>query len=196
VTRLILASTSPTRRALLAAAGVAVGVVSPAVDEAAIKLSLAAADAAEVAERLAAEKAVRVAEAYPDALVIGADQMLDCAGAWFDKPTDRASARAQLVTLRGRSHRLITAAAVAQADSVVWRHRETATLTMRPFSDAFLDAYLDRVGDAALSTVGAYCLEGLGAQLFTEVSGDHFVILGLPLLPLLSYLRRREVIDT
>ncbi|HLN25355.1 MAG TPA: Maf family protein [Patescibacteria group bacterium] len=197
MTAVILASGSQTRFALLSAAGLTVIPVPPGVDEDAVKLSLKAegADAGRTAEALAEIKALRVSNRHAGALVIGADQMLECQGQWFDKPRDRVQARAQLLSLRGQTHRLITAAAVLLDGQRIWHHIETASLTMRPFSEAFLDQYLDRAGDAVLSSVGAYQLEGLGAQLFSQVKGDHFTILGLPLLPLLDFLREHGVVD-
>ncbi len=188
---IVLASASAARRDMLTRAGVVFTVHTAAVDEAAAKQAMAveSADPGEVAAALAELKATRVSAHHPAATVIGADQMLDCDGVWFDKPADAAAARAQLQALRGRSHRL-TSAVVAVRDGIpVWRHREAAHLTMRPFSDAFLDHYLAGVGAAVLASVGAYQLEGRGAQLFGAVAGDHFTILGMPLLPLLEFLR-------
>jgi septum formation protein len=196
VSRLVLASTSAIRRTLLEAAGLAVTVEAPAVDEAAIKAALLAkgADAPTVAAALAERKALSVAGG-PDAYVIGADQMLECYGRWFDKPGDLAGARRQLEALRGREHHLYSAVAVASGGVVLWRRVERARLVMRAFSDAFLDSYLERAGAAALWSVGSYQLEGLGVQLFSEIEGDHFTILGLPLLPLLAFLRSRGVLS-
>ncbi len=190
---LILASASPTRRMVLENAGLRVTAVPAAIDEGEVKTALRAQGAAaeDVAAALAERKARRVARDYPDAVVIGADQMLACEGQWFDKPADVAAAREHLRRLRGRSHELLNAVAVVAAGAVAWRHRDRARLTMRPFSDVFLDGYLDRAGDDALASVGAYRLEGMGAQLFSRVEGDFFSILGLPLLPLLDFLRRR-----
>lgn len=198
MTGLVLASGSATRKALLDAAGVSVTAVRPLVDEGAVKKALrdAGVGAADAAVSLAESKALRVAADYPQALVIGSDQMLDCEGRWFDKPDSPAAARNQLLALRGRSHRLCTGVAVAAEGRIVWRHVEEATLTVRPFSDAFLDRYLEQAGSAVLGSVGAYQLEGLGAQLFERVSGDHFTILGLPLLPLLDCLRRLGALPT
>ncbi len=194
----VLASGSATRKALLAAAGVDLIQVSPQVDEAPIKVALRTqgADAPAAALALAEAKALEVGHNHGQALVIGADQMLDCEGRWFDKPRDRAAAQHQLQMLRGRRHRLSTAVVVATAGTVLWHHLDLATLTMRPFSDAFLGRYLDQAGTAVQSSVGAYQLEGLGAQLFSEVTGDHFAILGLPLLPLLDFLRRHGVVPS
>ena len=129
-----------------------------------------------------------------NALVIGADQVLVLDGALFDKPVDRADAAATLRRLRGRRHELVSAVAVVLDGATIWRHAEAAHLTMRPFSDDFLDAYLDAVGEAAYASVGAYFLEGAGIQLFSEIEGDFFTILGLPLLPLLAFLRERGAV--
>ena len=188
---IILASTSATRLAMLEAAGLAVRVVAPEVDERPVKVKLAATRvrAETVASTLAELKAVAVSKQFPDAIVIGADQMLDCDGRLFDKPVGRDGAKRQLRDLRGKRHRLISAVAVAVAGEVVWKHVATASLSMRVFSDAFLDAYLEQAGDDVLGSVGAYRIEGLGAQLFAKLDGDHSVILGMPLLPLLDHLR-------
>jgi septum formation protein len=193
---LVLASGSATRAALLRAAGLAIQVDPAAVDEdeakAALKGSRAAAPAA--AEALAELKAQRVSRRRPGALVLGCDQLLECDGAWFDKPADRSAARRQLLALRGRGHSLHSAAVAVRDGGRVWHHVGTARLAMRAFSEAFLDGYLERAGDAVLGSVGAYQLEGLGAQLFARVEGDWFTILGLPLLPLLDFLRDHRVL--
>lgn len=130
---------------------------------------------------------------YPEALVIAADQILDCEGEWFDKPEDRVQARADLERLRGRTHRLVTAACAARAGALVWRRGEVAKLTMRPFSAAFLESYMALVGDDICLSVGGYRLEGPGVQLFSRIEGDYFAILGLPLLALLEFLRENRV---
>ena len=122
--------------------------------------------------------------------------MLDCQGSWFDKPADGAAARRQLLALCGKAHRLHTGAAVARNGRMLWQHLDAAELTMRPFSEAFLDHYLARAGKAVLTSVGVYQLEGLGAQLFARVEGNHFTILGLPLLPLLAFLRDEGALET
>ncbi len=188
---LVLASGSRTRAAMLEQAGVSAILDKPLVDEDEVKAAGRAegvpADA--VAEALAELKAQRIARRHPGALVVGADQMLECEGHWFDKPADRAAARAQLLDLRGRTHRLVSCAVVVRDGERMWHKVDSARLTMRNFSEAFLDDYLDRVGDEVLHSVGAYQLEGLGAQLFQRVEGDFFTILGLPLLPLLGFLR-------
>jgi len=192
----ILASGSRTRLELLERAGITVTAEAAAVDEAEIKAGFQAKGAAAeaCAEALAGLKARRISQRRPEALVIGADQMVDCDGIWFDKPADLAAARTHLQALRGKTHRLVTAAVVLRGGTPLWHTISQAKLTMRPFSDAFLDDYLRQAGTAVLSSVGAYQLEGLGAQLFDRVEGDFFTVLGLPLLPLLGFLRGHGVI--
>ncbi|MBF5095029.1 septum formation protein Maf [Azospirillum sp. INR13] len=188
---LVLASGSRTRAAMLEQAGVSAILDKPLVDEDEVKAAGRAegvpADA--VAEALAELKAQRITRRHPGALVVGADQMLECEGRWFDKPPDRAAARAQLLDLRGKTHRLVSCAVVVRNGERLWHKIDSARLTMRNFTEDFLDDYLDRVGEDVLHSVGAYQLEGLGAQLFQRVEGDFFTILGLPLLPLLGFLR-------
>jgi septum formation protein len=193
---LILASGSPTRARMLRDAGLAAEAVAPGVDEEAVKRALAAehAPAEHVALTLAELKAVRVSQRRPGALVIGADQTLVCNGVLFDKPPDLAHARAQLQALRGKPHELISAAVAARDGAALWRETQRARLVMRAFSDAFLDRYLEQVGEDALGSVSAYRIEGPGAQLFARVDGDLFTILGLPLLPLLEFLRGHGVV--
>jgi len=194
----VLASASTSRQALLRAAGVAFDAVPAPVDEDEVKLSLKAegADGAALAEALAVLKARAVARRIPDRLVIGADQVLECDGRLYDKPAHRAAARAQLLALRGRMHTLLCAASVFEGEREVWHHLARAQLWMRDFSADFLDAYLDAAGADVQGSVGAYRLEGLGAQLFARIEGDWFTILGLPLLPLLDYLRVRQALRT
>lgn len=193
---LILASRSAARAALLERARVPFEAMAAAVDEAAVKAAMLAegAPARDVADALAELKAQRVAMRRPDRLVLGADQVLVCEGRLLDKPVDRADARAQLAGLRGREHRLLSAAVVFEAGRPVWRHVGRADLVMWPFSDAFLDRYLEAEGEAVLASVGGYRLEDGGAQLFSRVTGDLFTIMGLPLLELLAFLRTREVV--
>ena len=189
----VLASASPARRKLLEAAGVPFRVVPAHVEEAALKRDLAARGTvrapAAVAEAMAAAKARSVSSTLGTPLVIGADQVLALGDELFDKPGSMAAVRAQLARLRGREHRLFSAVALAQGGRLVWSTVDRATLTMRDFSDAFLDAYLAEAGPLLWQVVGSYEIEGRGAQLFQRVEGDHFTIVGLPLIPLLAELR-------
>jgi septum formation protein len=187
---LVLASKSAARRALLAAAGLAIEVKPAAIDERAVEARAGTAGAEEAAALLAREKAAAVATAIPDRVVVGADQTLTLGERRLSKAADRPAAREQLRALRGRTHTLHSAVAVVRDGKVVFEHVDAAHLTMREFSDAFLERYLDTVGDAALASVGSYQLEGAGIQLFERVEGDHFTVLGLPLLPLLGHLRQ------
>jgi len=189
---IVLASASRARRRILDGAGVDFRVEPATLDERAVKLDARrdGRTAGECAALLAEAKALEVARRHPDALVIGADQMLECDGEWFDKPRSMDDARHQLVRLRGRTHTLHAAIAAARGGTVRWRHVEPSHLAMRRFGDAFIDAYIAAMGEAICDTVGGYELEGRGAQLFEHVAGDHFAIQGLPLLPLLSFLRR------
>jgi len=193
---LILASSSAIRAAMLRAAGLDFRVIPSRVDEDEIKLGLKAEGASirDAATALAELKAHRVSQAEPGDFVIAADSMLACDGRWYDKPADTAEARAHLQSLRGKTHELVSAVVVARGGSVIWRHVDAAKLTMRDFSDGFLDAYLAQAGEAVLHSVGCYQLEGLGAQLFAKIQGSHFTILGLPLLPLLDVLRENKVL--
>jgi septum formation protein len=179
---------------MLEAAGLAFDVELPRVDEEGARASLRAEGIKprDQADALAELKALSVSRRCAG-FVIGADQMLAIEGETLDKPKDAAEARAHLMRLRGRTHELITAAVVAREGVAIWRHIDTPRLKMRAFSDAFLDDYLARAGDAALASVGAYQLEGLGAQLFERVEGDYFSVLGLPLLPLLAFLREHGI---
>ncbi len=189
---IVLASASATRRAMLGRAGVPIEAVPAMIDEAGMKAS-AKADglrAGELALMLAEMKASRISARRPEALIIGADQVLDCDGEWFAKPRDLTEAGAHIRRLRGRSHRLETGVVCMRGGTMIWHHAEAPRLSMRSVSDAFIADYLAREGDALLGSVGAYRLEGLGIQLFDRIEGDFFTILGLPLLPLLGYLRQ------
>jgi septum formation protein len=196
VPELILASGSSARCALLGAAGLNFTVKPADIDEGTVKREarVAGADAAATALRLAELKAHAVAQNNHEALVIGADQLLVCEGVWFDKPADVSSAAVQLRRLRGRTHELITAAACYQHDQRLWHHVVAPRLTMRHFSDGFLDTYLEHERDAVTTSVGGYRLEGLGMHLFDVIKGEHAAILGLPMLALLRFLRQRRVL--
>jgi septum formation protein len=196
---LVLASGSSSRRRLLEAAGLTFRVVPPDVDETALKGTLLAQtpkpSAATVAETLARAKCEAVSGRIAGAVVIGADQVLALDEELFDKPPDVAAARAQLLRLRGTTHHLLTAVALAQEGRTVWQCMETATLTLRSFSPMALDRYLAVAGDRVTRSVGAYEIEGPAIRLFERIEGDYFTILGLPLLPLLAELRARGAID-
>jgi septum formation protein len=187
---LVLASKSASRRALLEAAGIPL-VLDPAeIDERAVEQSQAAqAGAKEVAVLLAREKALATASRHPNAAVLGADQTLALGMRRFSKPPSREAARDQLAALAGETHELHSAAALVRGGKVVFETASTARLTMRPLSAGFIDAYLDAAGERVMKSVGCYQLEGLGIQLFEKIDGDHFTILGMPLLPLLAYFR-------
>jgi septum formation protein len=192
-TPVVLASASTARAALLQAAGVAAAVDAAAIDEVEVKASLRSvqASAPDMARTLAELKAQRVSLRHPGALVVGADQILECDGHVFDKPAELSEARRQLLALRGRRHQLWSAVVLVRDGRRLWHHVGRADLLMREFSERFLDDYLRSAGDAALSSVGSYQIEGLGVQLFAGVDGDYFTILGLPLLPLLDILREQ-----
>ncbi len=187
----ILASTSPIRRTVLQNAGVAVSVRPPLTDEAELKKTLGPAKPEAVALALAEAKACSISKAGALELVVGADQVLAFAGAIFDKPRGLAEARTQLSALRGKTHELHSALACARGGKIVWRCVKTARLTMRSFSNLYLESYLGRMGGEITRSVGAYKLEGEGVQLFEKIEGDYFAILGLPLLPLLAFLREQ-----
>jgi len=192
----VLASASAVRHRLLSGAGVPHMVDPARIDEDEVKRALAAENAppAAVAETLAEFKALSVARRDTGALVIGADQVLDCGGVLFDKPADRDQASAHLRALRGRRHSLFAGLCVVRDGRRLWHHNDRADMDVRAFGEGFVEHYLDEVGDAALDSVGAYQLEGLGAQLFSRVRGDYFTVLGLPLLPLLDFLRAQRVV--
>ncbi len=188
MTPIVLASASASRAALLRAAGVPFQITPSRVDEDEVKARMLGQTPDAVAQALARLKALTVSEGTAG-LVIGADQTLELDGVLYDKPRDLAESRGRLKTLRGRSHSLHAAVAVAIGGEVVWSAFDAARLTMRAFSDDFLDAYLARQGEALTSSTGAYLLEGEGIQLFEAIEGDYFSILGLPLLVLLAFLR-------
>ena len=195
---LVLASAAAVRATMLRAAGLSFSVQPARVDEGAVKEAMRAEDPGgrETARALAALKAQRVSAGAPGAFIIGADQLLVCGDEWFDKPVDVADARGQLQRLRGRRHTLVTAVSVVRDGAEIWGDLACPVLTMRPFSDAFLERYLERAGDNILACVGGYEAEGLGAQLLAEIEGDWFAVLGLPLLPLLAFLREHGLVET
>lgn len=196
---LVLASGSRTRQAMLHAAGVAHTVLPADLDEGAIRDAMTAennnVDPADIAEVLARAKAEHVSRQDAQGLVIGSDQVLALDGQIFEKPTSLDEAQTALLKLRGKTHQLHTAVALALGGEVVWSHVETAHITMRNYSEKCLAVYLVRAGDIVCESVGGYHLEGLGVQLMENVDGNHFTILGMPLLPLLGELRRRGMVD-
>jgi septum formation protein len=187
---LVLASKSDVRAKMLAAAGLGIEIRPAHIDERAVEAEVKAKDAMAAARLLARAKAQSVASAVPGRLVLGADQTLALGATRFSKPADRAAAREQLQALRGKTHLLHSALALIRDGAVLFEHADTARLTMRAFSDRFLDDYLDVAGAAATNSVGGYQIEGAGIHLFERVEGDYFTILGLPLLPLLDFLRQ------
>ncbi len=188
---LVLASRSKARRQLLTAAGVPVGVSPADIDERSLEAAASSSPPGEIAALLARAKACAVAALCPGRLTLGADQTLALGTACFAKPADLAAARAQLCALRGRTHALYSAIAFVRDGKTLFEHVGIARLTMRAFSDRFLDRYLETVGAAATTSVGGYQIEGAGAQLFERIEGDYFTVLGLPLLPVLDFLRRQ-----
>ncbi|MBI1217027.1 MAG: septum formation protein Maf [Rhodobacteraceae bacterium] len=193
---LILASASPIRAELLRRAGLSVEAMPARVDEAAIRSALEAEGARPryMADTLAEMKARKIADRHPDRWVLGCDQVLDLSGSVFGKPDTPDAARAQLQALRGKSHKLLSAAVLYHAGQPVWRHVGEVRLTMRVFSDAYLDDYVKRLWPGIGESVGAYKLEEEGVRLFSRIDGDYFTILGLPLIELLGYLGQRGAI--
>ncbi|WP_375403402.1 Maf family protein [uncultured Sphingomonas sp.] len=193
--RLILASQSLSRRAMLAAAAVSFEAMSPQVDEDAAKAALGRERPRDLADALAELKAVKLSARFPDALVLGGDSLVALDdGAVLDKPYSREQAANHLARMSGRVHRLWSAAVIAEGGRPVWRHVESAEMSVRPLSYSFIDAYLESEWPAIAGCVGCYRMEGLGVQLFSRVVGSHFTVLGMPLLPVLDYLRVRSVL--
>lgn len=191
---LVLASASSARRKVLEGTGVPFVQEPSGADEDQLKATLQARSATDMARALALAKALAVSARRPEALVLGADQVLESEGRLFAKPRDKTEARAQLVHLRGRGHRLVNGLALVRDGQVLWQYDDEALLWMRDFDDVFLETYLANAGPEVLESVGAYRLEGRGAQLFAKIEGDFFSILGLPLLPLLEALRREGIL--
>ena len=195
--RIVLASGSRFRRAMLEAAGVDLDVAPAEIDERAVDMTLegSGASAEDLAQVLAEAKALEVSERQPGRLVLGCDQTLSLGDELFHKPEDMEDARRHLLKLSGRTHQLNSAAVLARNGAPLWRHVGIARLTMRRLEPAFIGRHLARVGPMALNSVGAYQVEGEGIQLFEKIDGDHFTIVGLPLLPLLKELRELGAID-
>lgn len=197
MTQIILASTSPFRLKMLRDAGLIVDAIASDIDERAVDATLEGTGVtpAEVADILAEAKAVSVSEMHPDALVIGADQTLSLDDQIFHKPADMEGARRHLLALSGKMHELNSAVVLARAGVPLWRTVSVARMTMRKLDPGFIGRHLSHVGNKALQSVGAYQIEGEGIQLFDRIDGDHFTIVGLPLLPLLGALRAQGAID-
>ena len=193
---LVLASRSASRRTMLAAAGVAFEVDSGEVDERLIEAQLGQASPASVARELAEAKALSVSCRRPSDLVLGSDSLVECDGRRFDKPADRAEAAAHLAHFSGRTIELHSAAALARDGAIVWRSGDVARLTVRPLSPAFIESYLAAEWPAVAGCVGVFRMEGRGVQLFAAIEGDHFTILGMPLLPVLAGLRAHGALPT
>jgi len=193
---LVLASKSASRRSTLENAGIPIDIHPADIDERAVEARAKAGDPGKVAALLAREKARTIAARMPGRLVLGADQTLTLGARRFSKPNDAASAREQLKALKGQTHELHSALALARDGAIAFEHVEVARLTMREFSDRFLDTYLAAAGAMVTASVGAYQVEKLGIQLFDRIDGDHFTILGLPLLALLALLRREGLLAT
>ncbi|TNE41625.1 MAG: septum formation protein Maf [Alphaproteobacteria bacterium] len=189
---IILASQSQVRARLLTNAGVTFKALRPTVDEDEVKISLKAEGASprRLADALAEIKALSLSRRFPEALIIGADQILECEGRMFDKPASMDGVAQHLEFLSGKTHTLLTACVVARGNEPIWRHLSTPRLTMRPLSSQFIDQYKERNGEKLLNSVGAYFLEEEGVQLFVKIEGDFFSVLGLPLIELLDLLRR------
>ena len=195
--KLILASGSEIRRALLSNAGVGFGVEQPRVDEAALRDAMLAEGAGprDIADALAEMKAQKISAKHPSALVIGCDQVLNFKGRLLSKPESPETARRQLMEMRGDRHELLSAVVVCEDGRPVWRHVGVVRMVMRPFSETYLDGYIERNWESIRHSVGAYKLEEEGVRLFVRIEGDYFTVLGLPLLELLSYLTLRGVLE-
>ena len=195
--RILLASASRFRKALLDNAGIAVEAVPAEIDERAVEEAVdrTGVTPADIAQILAEAKATEVSERYPDAWVVGSDQVLSLDGELLHKAADMGEARRRLLKLSGHTHVLDTGVVLARAGKAVWRHVSTARMTMRPLTPEFVGRYLSQAGSGVLASVGAYQIAGPGIQLFERIEGDHFTIVGLPMLPLLEALRAHGAID-
>jgi septum formation protein len=196
--RIILASQSAIRRTLLENAGIPIDVMPARIDEEAVKSALLAEGAPprDIADALAELKARKISERYPDALVIGCDQVLDLEGRILSKPESQQEARTQLIAMGGIAHKLISAAIICEGGNPVWRHVGVVQMHMRNVSDAYLDDYIARNWDSIRSSVGAYKLEEEGVRLFQRITGDHFHVMGLPLLEIITFLTARGELKT
>lgn len=194
---LILASKSASRLNLLESSGLEVSVIPSEIKEGKIKETMLEDKATlkEIAMALAQRKALKVSEIRYNDIIIGADQILECDGKLFDKAKNKAEALEHLKFFRGKQHKLITAVVLAQNGAIIWSYNTVPTLNMRNISDPFLDEYIEKAGNALTKSVGAYYLEGIGAQLFSRIEGDYHAILGLPLIPLLEKLRELKVVN-
>ena len=193
---IILASKSKSRQSLLAGVGIDCVCYPANIDEDAVKKELqqTSATAVDLARRLSHDKALLVSQKFPDAYIIGGDQTLDCNGRWFDKPTSVDDARNHLQEFRNKTHTLQSGICVARGGKILWDTVEGVDMVARNYSDDFIEYYLSQMGDEVLETVGAYKLETIGAQLFTNIKGDYFTVLGIPMLSLLQYLRSINLI--
>jgi len=196
-TDIVLASASKARSKLLLGAGLSFTINPADLDEKTIKTKFRTEKrtACETAVALAEAKALHVSKNKPESLVIGADQMLDCEGVWYDKSGSPEVLLEHLKSLRGKTHHLVVGVAVAKGGEILWRYEDSTKLVMRDFSDEFLEDYVGSVGYLVEGSVGGYHLEGLGVHLFEEINGDYFSILGLPLLPLLRFLRSQGIVE-
>lgn len=194
---IILASQSESRASMLRNAGVAFSIQPSNIDEDVIKTRVhgEGGTAEKAAQELAIAKAMKISPDFSDSFVVGADQIMVCEGRWFDKAKDIEEAKQQLNFLRGKTHELVTAVCVIKNGIVVWQALSLPKMTMRGYSDAFIDEYTDKLGDKILKSVGCYQLEGVGVQLFSKIEGDMFTIMGLPMVELLNFLREANTID-
>jgi len=196
----ILASGSKTRAQILLRAGISYEIVAPEIDEGIVKRRVRRdqirINNSDTALILAEQKAVCVSKALPGRFVIGADQILELDGEIINKPTNLEQAKSQLARLSGRSHELISAVSIVYNGTNIWNHVDRARLWIRTLNTEFIDIYLDQIGDAAFTSPGAYQIEGIGIQLFDRMDGNHYTILGMPLLPLLNFLRKKKLVPT